>query len=161
MDRDCSLKMSQNISPSFGNDIGKSHFAKLTSSISLICNSIFLASPKFCSSSIKCAKPDQIQRAGFIRSSLFNYLRLLQAGICMCAHLQCSNKSYLPPAFLSPGEGGLIHWGSHTSPSPITHQPPPSQIASLSILTFPTEFKFQVEKKRGTKRPKFCPILES
>ena len=155
--------MSQNISPSFGNDIGKSHFAKLTSSISLICNSIFLASPKFCSSSIKCAKPEQIQRAGFIRSSLFNYLRLLQAGICMCAHLQCSNKSYLPPAFLSPGEGGLIHWGSHTSP--ITHQPPPtpsSQIASLSILTFPTEFKFpKVEKKRGTKRPKFCPILES
>ena len=157
--------MSQNISPSFGNDIGKSHFAKLTSSISLICNSIFLASPKFYSSSIKCAKPDQIQRAGFIRSSLFNYLWLLQAGICMCAHLQCSNKSYLPPAFLSPGEGGLIHWGSHTSPSPITHQPPPtpsSQIASLSILTFPTEFKFpKVEKKRGTKRPKFCPILES
>ena len=154
--------MSQNISPSFGNDIGKSHFAKLTSSISLICNSIFLASPKFCSSSIKCAKPEQIQGAGFIRSSLFNYLRLLQAGICMCAHLQCSNKSYLPPAFLSPGEGGLIHWGSHTSPSPITHQPPSSQIASLSILTFPTELKFpKVEKKRGTKRPKFCPILES
>ena len=158
MDRDCSLKMSQNISPSFGNDIGKSHFAKLTSSISLICNSIFLASPKFCSSSIKCAKPDQIQRAGFIRSSLFNYLRLLQAGICMCAHLQCSNKSYLPPAFLSPGEGGLIHWGSHTSPSPITHQPPHPKLLHWVSWLFQRSSSFpKLRRNAGQRDPSFAP----